>query len=200
MTANHLAQGALFCGVLALVACLLSWATPRRSLADLQAEAYRAKADGDEAGPGTLVEETRRAFDVSGTKEPFHGIWVVILSALGILTAGVGALFLTLEGQFRRPAEKILRLAGVLFGVGAMLVLLDGSPGNFPFAVRATGWWMALSFSLLACFCATVGSTRVRKGEAGLPDQAPPPDHGTPLSDHGTPLSDHQEGATDTDA
>ncbi len=73
MTANHLAQGALFCGVLALVACFLTWATPRRSLADLQAEAYRAKADGDESGPGTLVEETRRAFDVSlGAKSPRH--------------------------------------------------------------------------------------------------------------------------------
>jgi len=170
MTANHLAQGALLCGVLAIVACFLTWATPQRSLADLRAEAYRAQADGDLSSPTNVVEETRLAFEVKGTRQPFHGIWVVALAALGIITAGIGALFLTLEGQFRQPAEKILRLAGILFAVAAVLVLLDGSPGNFPYADRAMGWWLALTCSLAACFCATMGSARLPKKAEGVPD------------------------------
>lgn len=170
MTANHLAQGALFCGVMAIVACFLVWSTPERSLADLRAEAYRAQADGDLSSPGNVVEETRLAFEVQGTKRPFHGIWVVVLSALGIIVAGIGALFLTLQGQYRQPAEKVLRLAGILFAAAAVLVLLDGSPGNFPYSVRATGWWLALSCSLAACFCATMGSARLPKNEEAAPD------------------------------
>lgn len=177
MTANHLAQGALFCGVMAVVACFLTWSMPERSLADLRAEAYRAQADGDPTEAGTVVAETRLAFEVAGTRKPFHGIWVVVLAALGIITAGIGALFLTLEGQFRQPAEKILRVAGVLFAAAAVLVLLDGSPSNFPYSQRASGWWLALVCSLVACFCATMGSARVPKiADEKVADEAPDPE------------------------
>lgn len=41
MTDRNLATAAIVCGMLAIRACLMGRSAPRRSLADLQAEAHR---------------------------------------------------------------------------------------------------------------------------------------------------------------
>ena len=135
------------------------------------------RLDGGEEEPGALMREMQAAYDLEGTDKPFHGIWVIVVAALGAVLAAIGVSLSSLATHARGAAEKTLRAAGILFACGAVIVLLDGAPGNFRTAERGTGFWLTLVLTLAACFCVTLASARIAKDE-GASAQAEGPGAG----------------------
>jgi len=166
---RRLSVAAIVCGALAIGTCFLPWAVPQRSIADLQAELHRMRLDGGDEDPGALMREMQVSYNRKGTDAPFHGVWVIVVAVLAAALAAVGGALSSLPADLRAVAEKTLRTAGVVFAAGAVLVLLDGSPGNFRTADRGTGFWLTLVLTLAACLCATLASARVSKRAAADP-------------------------------
>ena len=159
-SANALATTAIVLGAIAVCACFLSWAEPRRPAGDIAAELKRG-LEGPERPEDAprLLGGLREAYAQSGTGKPFHGIWVAVLAGLGALVAMVAA---SMKDEARaRHAETALRAAGAIFALAFLVVLIDSSSGIYERKDRAAGLWIAMVAALAAALVATFASARV---------------------------------------
>lgn len=158
LTSNSLATTAIVLGAIVVGACFLPWAAPRRSAADLAGELERGLETGDRpADAPLLIGGLREAYAQAGTGKPFHGMWAALLAGLGVVVTMVAA---SLKDEARKHAEMTYRVAGAIFALAMLVVMLDAGSGIFGRKDRAAGLWIAMGAALAAALAATFASAR----------------------------------------
>ncbi len=170
LSASHLSTAAIVCALLGAVTCLLDWAVPPRSLAAATAAAHASRLDGGGNDAAHRVREVATAFPLQGTDQPLHGIWVMVLAALG---AGLIAGGLLLAGQPGRQqvAEGTVRGAGVVLALGFLLVLMDVGSDVFAQRERGLPLWITGVLLVAGCLAATFASVKLAPSTASTPGE-----------------------------
>jgi len=119
-----------------------------------------------------LLDWAVAPYPLQGTDAPLHGVWVMGLAGLGAGITAVGVSYAraaTRSGQ----AEKLLRGAGVVLGLGVLVVLMDARSELFQLGERGAGLWLTGIFLLAGCLAATFASMRL---PPGIDDELRPED------------------------